>query len=144
MSWRGRALISQSGMRDAVTLARGVALPDLTGDVMVDGQVQAIIAVAWIMTVGMLLLHGRSLLALFKVLKVTATDEPAVDRREIATGQQWRGACVPRGTAEAMCAGLRAGRRSTAYRAGCWGSSAVRIRATARSTTRGRIPWCCA
>ncbi|WP_188711014.1 cation:proton antiporter domain-containing protein [Microbacterium faecale] len=84
LSWQERLVVSWSSMRGVVTLALAVALPDLTEHGMPDGNVETMIAVAYIVTVGTLLLQGLTLPALIRGLGVSATDQTVADNREIA------------------------------------------------------------
>lgn len=84
LSWQERLVVSWSGMRGVVTLALAVALPDLTDHAMRGGHIDDLVAVAYIVTVGTLLLQGLTLPLLIKGLKVTSKADVAADNREIA------------------------------------------------------------
>lgn len=84
LSWQERLVVSWSGMRGVVTLALAVALPDLTEHAMPGGHVADLVAVAYIVTVGTLLLQGLTLPLLIRGLKVTSSADIASDNREIA------------------------------------------------------------
>ncbi|WP_119696503.1 cation:proton antiporter [Microbacterium halotolerans] len=83
LSRRERVVISWAGMRGVVTLAMAAALPDLTGGEMPLGNVEVIIAVAFVVTVGTLLLQGLTLPSLIRGLGVSADAERATDAREV-------------------------------------------------------------
>ena len=84
LSVRERIVISWSGMRGVVTLALAVALPELTDHSIGDGHVETLIAVAYIVTVGTLLLQGLTLPLLIRGLGVTSKDQTANDNRQVA------------------------------------------------------------
>ena len=84
LSWQERLVVSWSGMRGVVTLALAVALPELTEHAMPGGHVSDLVAVAYIVTVGTLLLQGLTLPLLIRGLKVSSKAEVAADNREIA------------------------------------------------------------
>lgn len=79
-----RTVISWAGMRGVVTLAMAAALPDLTDRAMSRGNVEVIIAAAFVVTVGTLLLQGLTLTPLIRALGVTSEAERAMDVREVA------------------------------------------------------------
>ncbi|WP_105565716.1 cation:proton antiporter [Microbacterium halophytorum] len=83
LSRRERVVISWAGMRGVVTLAMAAALPDLTEHEMPYGNVEAVIAVAFVVTVGTLLLQGLTLPWLIRTLGVSADEERANDLREV-------------------------------------------------------------
>lgn len=83
LSRRERVVISWAGMRGVVTLAMAAALPDLTDRQMSIGNVEAIVAVAFVVTVGTLLLQGLTLPSLIRWLGVSADAERASDAREV-------------------------------------------------------------
>ncbi|OCG74780.1 cation:proton antiporter [Microbacterium sediminis] len=84
LSRRERVVISWAGMRGVVTLAMAAALPDLTEHRMVDGHVEVLVAVAFVVTVGTLLLQGLTLTPLIRGLGVTAEAERRSDEAEVA------------------------------------------------------------
>ncbi|MGO1769997.1 MAG: cation:proton antiporter [Microbacterium sp.] len=84
LSRRERVVISWAGMRGVVTLAMAAALPDLTDRTMPNGNVEVIIAVAFVVTVGTLLLQGLTLTPLIRALGVTSDAERESDARQIA------------------------------------------------------------
>ena len=83
LSWRDNAVISWAGMRGVVTLATALAAADLAG--LDDAASHAIVVVAFLVTVGTLLLQGLTLPLLIKALGVAdVTDEDDEDRRQLA------------------------------------------------------------
>ncbi|WP_295012944.1 sodium:proton antiporter [uncultured Microbacterium sp.] len=83
LSWRDNAVISWAGMRGVVTLATALAAADLAG--LDENAAHAIVVVAFVVTVGTLLLQGLTLPVLIKGLGVAdVTDEEAEDRRQLA------------------------------------------------------------
>lgn len=84
LSWQERIVVSWAGMRGVVTLALAVALPDLTGHAMPHGQVEALIAIAYTVTVGTLLLQGLTLPVLIRLLGVSSEEERASDAEEVS------------------------------------------------------------
>ncbi|WP_261166962.1 sodium:proton antiporter [Microbacterium sp. Marseille-Q6965] len=84
LSRRERVVVSWAGMRGVVTLAMAAALPDLTGGAMPTGHVEVLVAVAFVVTVGTLLLQGLTLTPLIRLLGVTADEERRSDEAEIA------------------------------------------------------------
>lgn len=84
LSRRERVVISWAGMRGVVTLAMAAALPDLTEHAMPTGHIEVLVAVAFVVTVGTLLLQGLTLTPLIRALGVTADDERRSDEAEIA------------------------------------------------------------
>lgn len=78
-----RAVLSWAGMRGVVTLAMAAALPDLTGGTMPASHVQKLIVVAFVVTVGTLLLQGLTLAPLIKALRVGSDEERKIDARQI-------------------------------------------------------------
>jgi len=83
LSRRERVVISWAGMRGVVTLAMAAALPDLTERQMPLGNVEVIVAVAFVITVGTLLLQGLTLPLLIRTMGVTADAERAKDARDV-------------------------------------------------------------
>jgi len=83
LNWRDNAVISWAGMRGVVTLATALAAADLAG---LDAEAShAIVVVAFLVTVGTLLLQGLTLPLLIKGLGVAdVTDEEEEDRRQLA------------------------------------------------------------
>lgn len=82
LSWRDNAVVSWAGMRGVVTLATALAAADLAG---LDRQAaQAIVVVAFVVTVGTLLLQGLTLPRLIRVLGVVDDQERREDARELA------------------------------------------------------------
>lgn len=82
LSWRDNAVISWAGMRGVVTLATALAAADLAA--LDRGAADAIVVVAFIVTVGTLLLQGLTLPWLIRWLHVTGEDEAAEDARDLA------------------------------------------------------------
>jgi CPA1 family monovalent cation:H+ antiporter len=78
-----RAVLSWAGMRGVVTLAMAAALPDLTGDAMPDSHVQKLVVVAFVVTVGTLLLQGLTLAPLIKRLRIGDEEERRQDARQV-------------------------------------------------------------
>ncbi|MEL5990765.1 cation:proton antiporter [Microbacterium phosphatis] len=83
LSIQERAVLSWAGMRGVVTLAMAAALPDLTGDAMPTSHVQKLVVVAFVVTVGTLLLQGLTLAPLIRRLGIGADDERKQDLRQI-------------------------------------------------------------
>ncbi|WP_345752595.1 cation:proton antiporter [Microbacterium rhizophilus] len=88
LSVQERAVLSWAGMRGVVTLAMAAALPDLTGDAMPESHVQKLIVVAFVVTVGTLLLQGLTLAPLIKRLGVGSDDERRQDVRQVDAMRQ--------------------------------------------------------
>lgn len=84
LSWQERTVVSWAGMRGVVTLAMAAALPDLTAHAMPQGHVEVLVAVAFVVTVGTLLLQGLTLPLLIRGLHVSSDAERAADERSIA------------------------------------------------------------
>ncbi|MFB7843059.1 cation:proton antiporter [Microbacterium sp. NPDC056052] len=83
LSWRDNAVISWAGMRGVVTLATALAAADLAG--LDSGAAHAIVVVAFVVTVGTLLLQGLTLPLLINGLGVAdVSDEDDEDRRQLA------------------------------------------------------------
>ncbi|WP_251447938.1 sodium:proton antiporter [Microbacterium sp. USTB-Y] len=83
LSWRDNAVISWAGMRGVVTLATALAAADLAG--LETEAAHAIVVVAFLVTVGTLLLQGLTLPLLIKGLGVAdVSDEEEEDRRQLA------------------------------------------------------------
>lgn len=83
LSVQERAVISWAGMRGVVTLAMAAALPDLTGEAMPEEHVQKIVVVAFVITVGTLLLQGLTLAPLSRALGVRADEEHRQDAAQL-------------------------------------------------------------
>ncbi|MBS1673643.1 MAG: cation:proton antiporter [Actinobacteria bacterium] len=82
LGWRENAVISWAGMRGVVTLATALAAADL-GD-LDEAASHAIVVVAFVVTVGTLLLQGLTLPALIRGLGVAdVSDEEEADRRQL-------------------------------------------------------------
>ncbi|WP_029151100.1 cation:proton antiporter [Microbacterium indicum] len=84
LTWQDRTIVSWAGMRGVVTLAMAAALPDLTEHAMPDGHVEILVAVAFVVTVGTLLLQGLSLPVLIRRLGVSSEEEDLVDKKQKA------------------------------------------------------------
>ncbi|MGB4135546.1 MAG: sodium:proton antiporter [Microbacterium sp.] len=83
LSWRDNAIVSWAGMRGVVTLATALAAADLAGlDVAAS---HAIVVVAFVVTVGTLLLQGLTLPVLIRRLGVADGSEAEEDARELAS-----------------------------------------------------------
>ena len=82
LSWQDNAVISWAGMRGVVTLAIALAASDLAGLGQSAGH--AIVVVAFVVTVGTLLLQGLTLPWLITTLGVVDESEAKEDAREIA------------------------------------------------------------
>ena len=82
LSWRDNAVISWAGMRGVVTLATALAAADLAG--MDGAAAHAIVVVAFVVTVGTLLLQGLTLPWLIRMLGVVDDREQQEDARELA------------------------------------------------------------
>lgn len=82
LSWRDNAVISWAGMRGVVTLATALAAADIAG-LDVDAA-HAIVVVAFVVTVGTLLLQGLSLPWLIRRLDVIDSSEAEEDARQLA------------------------------------------------------------
>lgn len=83
LSWRDNAVISWAGMRGVVTLATALAAADLAG--LDSDAAHAIVVVAFVVTVGTLLLQGLTLPLLINGLGVAdVSDEEDEDRRQLA------------------------------------------------------------
>lgn len=82
LSWRDNAVISWAGMRGVVTLATALAASDLAG---LDSEAgHAIVVIAFVVTVGTLLLQGLTLPWLIKALGVVDDSEALEDAKQIA------------------------------------------------------------
>ncbi|MFD5226308.1 cation:proton antiporter [Microbacterium sp. NPDC058342] len=82
LSWRDNAVISWAGMRGVVTLATALAASDLAG---LDSQAaHALVVVAFVVTVGTLLLQGLTLPWLIRWLGVVDDSEAQEDARQLA------------------------------------------------------------
>ncbi|HWI31405.1 MAG TPA: sodium:proton antiporter [Microbacterium sp.] len=84
LSRRDRVIVSWAGMRGVVTLASAAAVADIVQGGLPDTALRAIVFVAFVVTVGTLLLQGLTLPLLIKSLGVAAADEKAEDARELA------------------------------------------------------------
>ena len=82
LTWKDNAVISWAGMRGVVTLATALAAADLAG--LDRGAGHAIVVVAYVVTLGTLLLQGLTLPWLIRVLGVVADSEHEEDRRQLA------------------------------------------------------------
>ncbi|KJL34759.1 cation:proton antiporter [Microbacterium azadirachtae] len=83
LNWRDNAVISWAGMRGVVTLATALAAADLAG--LDTDAAHAIVVVAFVVTVGTLLLQGLTLPLLINGLGVAdVSDEEDEDRRQLA------------------------------------------------------------
>lgn len=81
LSWRDNAVVSWAGMRGVVTLATALAAADLAG---LDEQAEhAIVVVAFVVTVGTLLLQGLTLPWLIRALGVVDDSEAQEDARQL-------------------------------------------------------------
>ncbi|WCD93776.1 cation:proton antiporter [Microbacterium sp. nov. GSS16] len=81
LSWRDHAVVSWAGMRGVVTLATALAAADLAGLDAVASH--AIVVVAFVVTVGTLLLQGLTLPWLIRVLGVVDDEEAREDARQL-------------------------------------------------------------
>lgn len=82
LTWRDNAVISWAGMRGVVTLATALAAADLAG---LDSEAEhAIVVVAFIVTVGTLMLQGLTLPLLIRRLDVSSDAELEEDQRQLA------------------------------------------------------------
>ncbi|WP_309128257.1 sodium:proton antiporter [Microbacterium sp.] len=82
LSWRDNAVISWAGMRGVVTLATALAAADLAG--LEEDAAHAIVVVAFVVTVGTLLLQGLTLPWLIRRLDVVDDSEAQEDARQLA------------------------------------------------------------
>ena len=82
LTWRDNAVISWAGMRGVVTLATALAAADLAG--LETDAAHAIVVVAFIVTVGTLLLQGLTLPMLIKALGVVGDVDHAEDAKALA------------------------------------------------------------
>ena len=82
LTWKDNAVISWAGMRGVVTLATALAAADLAG--LDTGAGHAIVVVAYVVTIGTLLLQGLTLPGLIRVLGVASDSEQEEDRRQLA------------------------------------------------------------
>lgn len=83
LSWKDNAVISWAGMRGVVTLAIAVAAADLAG---LDTEAShAIVVVAFIVTVGTLLLQGLTLPLLIRRLDIAGDEEHEEDVAALET-----------------------------------------------------------
>lgn len=81
---RDRIVISWAGMRGVVTLATAAAVADVAGGLSSTAS-HAIVFVAFVVTVGTLLMQGLTLPLLIKRLGVADADEARVDAQELET-----------------------------------------------------------
>ncbi|MFJ4046291.1 cation:proton antiporter [Microbacterium sp. NPDC089987] len=81
LSWRDNAVVSWAGMRGVVTLATALAAADLAG--LDAGASDAIVVVAFVVTVGTLLLQGLTLPWLIRVLGVVDDEEAQEDAKQL-------------------------------------------------------------
>lgn len=82
LSWKDNAVISWAGMRGVVTLATALAAADLA---TLDSQAShAIVVVAFVVTVGTLLLQGLTLPMLIRRLGIASDVDHAEDARALA------------------------------------------------------------
>ncbi|MGX1792641.1 cation:proton antiporter [Microbacterium sp. NPDC055312] len=81
LSWRDNAVISWAGMRGVVTLATALAAADLAALDAVASH--AIVVVAFVVTVGTLLLQGLTLPWLIRAMGVVDDDEAREDARQL-------------------------------------------------------------
>ena len=82
LSWRDNAVISWAGMRGVVTLATALAAADLAG--LDTGAAHAIVVVAFLVTVGTLLLQGLTLPLLIRRLGVASDVDHEADMQALA------------------------------------------------------------
>ncbi|MCT1476858.1 cation:proton antiporter [Microbacterium sp. p3-SID336] len=81
LTWKDNAVISWAGMRGVVTLAIAVAAADLAG--LDTAAAHAIVVVAFIVTVGTLLLQGLTLPLLIRRLRIAGDAEDLEDQRAL-------------------------------------------------------------
>jgi len=81
LSWRDNAVISWAGMRGVVTLATALAAADLAG--LDEGAAHAIVVIAFVVTVGTLLLQGLTLPWLIRRLDIVDDSEAQEDARQL-------------------------------------------------------------
>jgi len=82
LSWRDNAVVSWAGMRGVVTLATALAASDLAG--LDQAASHAIVVVAFVVTVGTLLLQGLTLPLLIGRLDIAGDDDAEEDARQLA------------------------------------------------------------
>lgn len=82
LSWKDNAVVSWAGMRGVVTLATALAATDLAG--LDTGAAHAIVVVAYVVTLGTLLLQGVTLPWLIRSLGIAVEDEQDDDMRQLA------------------------------------------------------------
>ena len=82
LSWKDNAVVSWAGMRGAVTLATALAASDLAG--LEESASHAIVVVAFVVTVGTLLLQGLTLPFLIRGLGIGDDAEAAEDAAQLA------------------------------------------------------------
>ncbi|MDR6867159.1 CPA1 family monovalent cation:H+ antiporter [Microbacterium resistens] len=82
LSWRDNAVVSWAGMRGVVTLATALAASDLAG--LDEAASHAIVAVAFVVTVGTLLLQGLTLPMLIRMLDIADDEESREDAEQLA------------------------------------------------------------
>lgn len=81
LTWKDNAVISWAGMRGVVTLAIAVAAADLAG--LDTAAAHAIVVVAFIVTVGTLLLQGLTLPLLIRRLRIAGDAEDLEDQKAL-------------------------------------------------------------
>ncbi len=81
LSWQDNAVISWAGMRGVVTLATAIAASDLEG--LTTQAKHAIVVVAFVVTVGTLLLQGLTLPTLIRRLGIVNETDELEDAREV-------------------------------------------------------------
>ncbi|MDA4895119.1 cation:proton antiporter [Streptomyces sp. MS2A] len=81
LSARDNVVVSWAGMRGVVTLATALAAADLAG--LDEAAAHAIVVVAFVVTVGTLLLQGLTLPPLIRWMRIADDDEAAEDARQI-------------------------------------------------------------
>lgn len=82
LSWKDNAVISWAGMRGVVTLATALAAADLA--TLDEEASHAIVVVAFVVTVGTLLLQGLTLPALIRRLGIASDVDHAEDEKALA------------------------------------------------------------
>ncbi|WP_424937281.1 MULTISPECIES: cation:proton antiporter [Bacteria] len=82
LSWKDNAVVSWAGMRGVVTLATALAASDLAG--LEESASHAIVVVAFVVTVGTLLLQGLTLPMLIRGLGIGNDAEAAEDAAQLA------------------------------------------------------------
>jgi NhaP-type Na+/H+ or K+/H+ antiporter len=82
LSWQDNVVVSWTGMRGVVTLAAAAAIPLTTIDGDPFPERATIQAIAFVVSVGTLLLQGWTLPPLIRRLKLSSDDDHASDREE--------------------------------------------------------------